>query len=76
MTAIKHIQTNIDMVTYDHLRHLSRIKNKSLKETIKEAINEYLGRHEKELMGDSLFKMIGSFKTKEGDFSERDDWRQ
>jgi hypothetical protein len=76
MTAIKHIQTNIDMVTYDHLKHLSRIKNKSLKETIQEAIKEYLGRHEKDLMNDSLFKIVGSFKTKEGDFSERDDWRQ
>lgn len=76
MTSIKHIQTNIDMVTYDHLRHLSRINKKSLKETIQEAIKEYLGRHEKELMSDSLFKMVGSFKTREGNFSERDDWRQ
>lgn len=75
MAATKHIQTNIDMVTYDHLRHLSRIKNKSLKETIQEAIKEYLGKHEKELMSDSLFKMVGSFKTREGNFSERDDWR-
>jgi hypothetical protein len=64
------------MVTYDHLKHLSKIKNKSLKETIQEAIKEYLGRHEKDLMSDSLFKIVGSFKTKEGDFSERDDWRQ
>jgi hypothetical protein len=76
MTLTKHIQTNIDMVTYDHLMHLSRIKNKSLKETIQEAIKEYLGRHEKDLMSDSLFKIIGSFKTEEGDFSERDDWRE
>ena len=75
MTSIKHIQTNIDMVTYDHLRHLSRIKNKSLKETIKEAIREYLGRHEKEIMSDSLFRLVGSFRTDEGNFSERDDWR-
>ena len=76
MTANKHIQINIDMVTYDHLRHLSRIKNKSLKETMQEAIKECLRRHEEELKSDSLFKMVGSFKTKEGDFSERDDWRQ
>ncbi|MBU4076084.1 MAG: hypothetical protein KKD46_03755 [Euryarchaeota archaeon] len=75
MTAIKHIQTSLDMVTYDHLRHLSRIKNKSLKETIKEAIREYLGKHEKEIMNDSLFRLVGSFRTDEGDFSERDDWR-
>ena len=75
MAATKHIQTSIDMVTYDHLRHLSRIKNKPLKETIKDAIKEYLGKHEKELMNDSLFKMVGSFRTREGNFSERDDWR-
>ena len=75
MTTIKHIQTSLDMVTYDHLRHLSRIKNKSLKETIKEAIREYLGRHVKEIMNDSLFRLVGSFKTDEGNFSERDDWR-
>ncbi|VVB54164.1 Uncharacterised protein [uncultured archaeon] len=37
-------------------------------------IKEYLGRHENDLLRDSLFKMVGSFKTEEGDFSERDDW--
>lgn len=75
MTEIKHIQTSIDMVTYDHLMHLSRLKKKSLKETIKEAVMEYLGRHEKEIMSDSLFELVGSFSTEEGNFSERDDWR-
>ncbi len=75
MTATKNIQTNIDMVTYDHLIHLSRLKKKSLKETIKEAVFEYLQRHEKEMMSDPLFKMVDSFRTEEGDFSERDDWR-
>ncbi|HLB72038.1 MAG: hypothetical protein OIN88_09570 [Candidatus Methanoperedens sp.] len=76
MSEIKHIQTSIDMVSYDHLMHLSRIKKKSLKETVKEAIMEYIRRHEKEIMTDSLFKIIGSFSTEEGDFSERDDWRE
>ncbi len=76
MTETKHIQTSIDMITYDHLIHLSKLKKKSLKETIKEAIVEYLGRHEKEIMSDSLFKMVGSFKTVEGNFSERDDWAE
>ncbi len=46
MSEIKHIQTIVDMVTYDHLRHLSEVKKKSIKETIKEAIKEYLKRHE------------------------------
>ncbi len=76
MTETKHIQTNIDMVTYDHLIHLSRLRKKSLKETIKEAIIEYLRRHENEIMSDSLFKLVDSFRTEEGNFSERDDWRE
>ncbi|VVB96184.1 Uncharacterised protein [uncultured archaeon] len=38
-------------------------------------MKKYLGRHDEELMSDSLFKMVGSFKTREGNFSERDDWR-
>lgn len=76
MSEIKHIQAIVDMVTYDHLRHLSLVKKKSIKETIKEAINEYLKRHEAEIMKDSLFGIVGSFKTKEGNWSERDDWRE
>jgi hypothetical protein len=75
MTETKHIQTSIDMVTYDHLMHLSRLKKKSLKETIKEAVMEYLGIHEKEIMSDPFFELVGSFSTEEGNFSERDDWR-
>lgn len=76
MTEIKHIQTSLDMLTYDNLRHISDIKKMSLKETIQEAIKEYLKKHERDIMKDSLFDMIGSFKTKEGNWSERDDWRE
>lgn len=76
MTEIKHIQTCLDMVTYDNLRHISEIKKKSLKETIQEAIKEYLKKHEGEVMKDSLFGIVGSFRTKEGNWSERDDWRE
>ncbi len=68
MTETKHIQTSINQP--------SKLRKKSLKETIKEAIVEYLGRHEKEIMSDSLFKMVASFKTVEGNFSERDDWAE
>ena len=63
MTEIKHIQTSLDMVTYDHLRHISEIQKKSLKETIQEAIKEYLKKHEGEIMKDSLFGIVGSFST-------------
>ncbi len=76
MTQIKHIQTSLDMITYDHLRHLCELKKKSLKETIQEAIKEYLKRHEGELMNDSFFGIVGSFRTEEGNWSERYDWRE
>ena len=32
--------------------------------------------HEKDVMKDSLFCIVGSFSTEEGDWSERDDWRE
>jgi predicted nucleic acid-binding protein len=73
---IKHIQTSIDIVTYDNLRHLSQVQKKSIKETLQEAIKEYLMKHEKKIMDDSFFNIVGSFKTKEGNWSERDDWRE
>ena len=76
MTTIKHIQTSIDIVTYDHLRHLSQVQKKSIKETLQEAIKEYLMRHEKKISDDPFFNIIGSFKTKEGIWSESDDWRE
>jgi hypothetical protein len=76
MTMIKHIQTSIDIVTYDNLRHLSQVQKKSIKETLQEAIKEYLMKHEKKIMDDSFFNIVGSFKTKEGNWSERDDWRE
>jgi len=47
----------------------------TLNETIQEAIKEYLKNDENEIMTDSLFDIIGSFKTKEGNWSERDNWR-
>jgi len=33
-------------------------------------------KHEKKIMDDSFFNIVGSFKTKEGNWSERDDWRE
>ncbi len=46
------------------------------KETMHEAIKEYLKKHESEIMKDSLFDIVGSFQTKEGNWSERDEWRE
>jgi len=33
------------------------------------------GSHEKDVMKDSLFGIVGSFSTEEGNWSEGDDWR-
>ncbi len=37
---------------------------------------KYLKKDEAEVMRDSFFRIVGSFKTKEGNWSERDDWRE
>lgn len=76
MRTIKHIQTGIDMNTYDNLRHIAEANKMPLKETIREAIVEYIKSHEKDVMKDSLFGIVGSFSTEEGNWSERDDWRE
>jgi len=48
-----------------------------LEEIVKDAIMEYISKYEKEaeVEMDTIFKLIGSFETKEGNWSERDDWR-
>ena len=76
MNKIKHIQAEIDMDTYDNLKHLSQLRKTPLKETIREAVVEYIKRHEDDLMEDSFFDLVGSFATKEGYWSERDDLRE
>jgi hypothetical protein len=49
----------------------------SLEEVVKDALTDYISKYEKEaeVETDTIFKLIGSFETKEGDWSERDDWR-
>ena len=46
-----------------------------LKDVVREAIKEYVKKFEEEIERDSFFKIIGSFETKEGNWSERKDWR-
>ena len=76
MNTTKHIQTEIDMDVYDHLMHLSRLRNISLKETIREAVVEYIRQHEDDVEHDPFFNIVESFETREGNWSERDDWRE
>ena len=49
-----------------------------LEDIVKDAIAEYIRKYKKgvEVEKDAIFELIGSFETKEGDWSERDDWRE
>jgi len=57
------------------LKNISEYKGKSIKHVVREAIEEHITKYEKEIEEDSFFEIIGSFETKEGDWSERGDWR-
>jgi len=76
MSNVKHIQTEIDLNLHAKLMSISKHKNMKLKEIVREAIVEYVKKIEKEIENDPFFKIIGSFETEEGNWSERDDWRE
>jgi predicted DNA-binding protein len=76
MRGIKYIQTRIDLNLHAKLKSISKHKNMKLKEIIREAIVEYIKKFERKIEKDSFFKVIGSFETKEGDWSEKDNWRK
>lgn len=48
----------------------------SLKRTFAKAGKGYSKEDYKETAKDSLFAIVSSFRTKEGYWSERDDWRE
>jgi hypothetical protein len=75
MPKVKNIQTKVDMDLYDRIRNMARIEGKSINEIVRESLADYLTRHEGQIRDDPLFKVVGSFETKEGDWSERKDWR-
>ncbi len=76
MSEVKNIQTKVDEILYSRLRHLSESQGKTIKESVKDAISEYLQRHEGRIIDDPIFKLVGSFETREGNWSERKDWRE
>jgi hypothetical protein len=75
MSKVKNIQTKVDMGLYDRIRNMARIEGKSINEIVRESLAEYVTQHEGEVKDDPLLKVVGSFETKEGDWSERKDWR-
>lgn len=48
----------------------------SVKITFAKAGKGYPKGYDKEKAKDSLFAIVGSFRTNEGDWSERDDWKE
>ena len=78
MSETKNVQMNVDEVTHNLLRRISQRKKMPLEDIVKGAITEYIRKYEKEvdIEKDAIFELIGSFETKEGDWSERDDWRE
>ena len=77
MSEIKNIQMGVDEATHNLLKRISQRKKMPLEDIVKEAITEYIRKYEKgiEVEKDAIFPLISSFETKEGDWSERDDWR-
>ncbi|HJH26760.1 MAG TPA: hypothetical protein C5S37_08305 [Methanophagales archaeon] len=77
MSETKNVQMNVDEVTHNLLKSISQRKKMSLEDIVKDAIAEYIRKYKKgvEVEKDAIFELIGSFETKEGDWSERDDWR-
>ena len=77
MSEIKNVQMDVDEVTHNLLKSISQRKKMPLEDIVKDAIAEYIRKYKKgvEVEKDAIFELIGSFETKEGDWSERDDWR-
>ena len=75
MGIVKHVQTDVDYELHAKLISISKLKGMKLKDVVREAIKEYVKKFEEDVERDTFFRIIGSFETKEGNWSERDDWR-
>jgi hypothetical protein len=67
---IKHIQARVKMAKYKKLKKVAEMQNKTLNETIGEAIDEYTKKYTVIDPDDILFT-AKKFKFKETDLSER-----
>lgn len=67
---IKHVQARVNMAKYKELKKVAEIQNKTLNETIEEAIDEYTQKHAVIDPDDILFT-AKKFEFKEADLSMR-----
>jgi phage terminase small subunit len=72
-----HVQTEVDDETHEVLKMLAILRDKSLKEIAREALEEYAKKHKKEveklIQKDPIWDTIGVLELEE-DASEREDW--
>jgi len=71
-----HIEVDIDEKLHTLLHALSKSQNMSIETILEEAIRNYIQLYTSKNEKDSLFNIIGSFETEEGNWSERSDWRE
>jgi hypothetical protein len=72
---MRYVQTDVSSDTYSRLVGIARSRGTSLKEQMRRALEEFIVRYEGEPEKDSIFSLIGSHKSPEGDWSTRKDWR-
>lgn len=75
MGEIRLIQTDVDEILYAKLVRIARQKGKKVEEVVIEALEEYAKSFGESIENDTISGIIGSFETKEGNWSERDEWR-
>jgi len=72
-----HVQTEVDDETHEVLKMLAILRDKSLKEIAREALEKYAKEHKKEveklIQKDPIWNTIGVLELEE-DASEREDW--
>ncbi len=71
----RYVQTEVDSEIYARLLGIAMSRGTSLKQQVKQALEEFTKRYEGEAKKDSILSLIGSFETKEGDWSKRKEWR-
>ncbi len=72
---MRYVQTEVSTDIYSRLVGIARSRGTSLKEQMRRALEEFIVRYEGEPEKDPIFSLIGSYESREGNWSTRKDWR-
>lgn len=72
---MRYVQAEVDSEIYARLVGIAMSRGTSLKQQVRQALEEFTKRYEGEARRDSILSLVGSFETKEGNWSTRKDWR-